>query len=43
MAEATIKRPVDDGFGFGSIETSAGRDTVMHTSAVQGVRFENLR
>jgi cold shock protein len=41
MAEGTIKRLTDKGFGF--IETSPGKDIFFHRSAVQGVRFEDLR
>ncbi len=41
MAEGTIKRLTDKGFGF--IETANGSDIFFHTSAVQGVRFEDLK
>src|SRR6516164_8922396 len=41
MAEGTIKRLTDKGFGF--IETSPGKDIFFHMSAVQGVRFEDLK
>ena len=41
MAEGTIKRLTDKGFGF--IETSPGQDIFFHMSAVQGVRFEDLK
>ncbi|AKV00174.1 Cold shock protein CspA [Labilithrix luteola] len=41
MAEGTIKRLTDKGFGF--IETSTGKDLFFHMSAVEGVRFEDLR
>jgi cold shock protein len=41
MAEGTIKRVTDKGFGF--IETSPGKDIFFHRSAVQGVAFEDLR
>jgi CspA family cold shock protein len=41
MAEGIIKRLTDKGFGF--IETSPGKDIFFHMSAVQGVRFEDLR
>ncbi len=41
MAEGTIKRLTDKGFGF--IETGSGKDLFFHMSAVQGVRFEDLR
>jgi cold shock protein len=40
MAEGTIKRLTDKGFGF--IETSPGKDIFFHMSAVQGARFEDL-
>ena len=41
MAEGTIKRLTDKGFGF--IETSSGQDLFFHMSAVEGVRFEDLK
>lgn len=41
MAEGTIKRLTDKGFGF--IETGTGQDLFFHMSAVQGVRFEDLK
>ena len=41
MAEGTIKRLTDRGFGF--IETSPGNDIFFHMSNVDGVRFEDLR
>jgi CspA family cold shock protein len=41
MAEGTIKRVTDKGFGF--IETGTGKDLFFHMSAVEGVRFEDLR
>lgn len=41
MAEGTIKRVTDKGFGF--IETGTGADVFFHMSAVEGVRFEDLR
>lgn len=41
MAEGTIKRLTDKGFGF--IETGTGTDLFFHMSAVEGVRFEDLR
>jgi CspA family cold shock protein len=41
MAEGTIKRLTDKGFGF--IETGNGSDLFFHRSAVQGVRFEELK
>lgn len=41
MAEGTIKRLTDKGFGF--IETGSGPDLFFHMSALQGVTFEQLR
>jgi CspA family cold shock protein len=41
MAEGTIKRLTDKGFGF--IDTGGGQDLFFHMSAVQGVRFEDLK
>ena len=41
IAEGTIKRLTDRGFGF--IETSPGNDIFFHMSNVDGVRFEDLR
>jgi CspA family cold shock protein len=41
MAEGTIKRLTDKGFGF--IETGTGNDLFFHMSAVEGVRFEDLK
>jgi len=41
MAEGTIKRVTDKGFGF--IETGTGKDLFFHMSAVQGARFEDLQ
>lgn len=41
MAEGTIKRLTDKGFGF--ISNSSGTDLFFHMSAVEGVRFEDLR
>ena len=41
MAEGTIKRLTDRGFGF--IETASGQDLFFHMSDVQGARFEDLR
>jgi CspA family cold shock protein len=40
MAEGTIKKLVDRGFGF--IRTDTGQDLFFHTSAVT-TRFEELR
>jgi CspA family cold shock protein len=41
MAEGTIKRLTDKGFGF--IETASGKDLFFHMSACEGVRFEELQ
>ena len=41
MAEGTIKRLTDKGFGF--ISNDTGKDLFFHMSAVEGVRFEELR
>jgi CspA family cold shock protein len=41
MAEGTIKRLTDKGFGF--IDTGTGKDLFFHMSAVEGARFEDLR
>jgi cold shock protein len=41
MAEATIKKLTDKGFGFLSL--GSGKDLFFHSSAVQGVSFDDLR
>lgn len=41
MAQGTIKRLTDKGFGF--ISNEGGTDLFFHMSSVQGVRFEDLR
>jgi CspA family cold shock protein len=41
MAEGTIKRLTDKGFGF--IELGGGKDLFFHMSACEGVRFEDLK
>ena len=41
MAEGTIKRLTDKGFGF--IENGSGTDLFFHMSAVEGSTFEQLR
>jgi CspA family cold shock protein len=41
VAEGTIKRLTDKGFGF--ISNASGTDMFFHMSAVEGVRFEDLR
>ena len=40
MAEGTIKRKTDKGFGF--IEDGSGKDMFFHSSAVEGTSFEQL-
>jgi CspA family cold shock protein len=41
MAEGTIKKLTDKGFGF--IASGNGPDIFFHMSAVEGVRFDELR
>jgi cold shock protein len=41
MAEGTIKRLTDKGFGF--INTGGAKDLFFHSSAVQGVSFDELQ
>lgn len=41
MSEGTIKRLTDKGFGF--IANEKGKDLFFHMSAVEGVRYEELR
>ena len=41
MAEGTIKKLMDKGFGF--ISTGKDKDLFFHSDSVQGVRFEELR
>lgn len=41
MAEGTIKRITDKGFGF--IENGTDRDMFFHSSSVEGAQFEELR
>ena len=41
MAEGTIKRMTDRGFGF--IDTGSGKDMFFHMSALDGVSFDELR
>ena len=41
MAEGSIKKLTDKGFGF--INTGTGKDLFFHSSAVQGVSFNELR
>ena len=40
MAEGTIKKVTDKGFGF--IDTGGKRDLFFHMSNLDGVRFEDL-
>lgn len=41
MAEGTIKKVMDKGFGF--IKTANEKDLFFHSSVVQGVSFNELR
>lgn len=41
MAEGTIKRLTDKGFGF--IDTGTNQDMFFHSSNVEGVSFDELR
>ena len=41
MAEGTIKRLTDKGYGF--INTGKEKDLFFHSSSLQGVSFEELR
>ena len=41
MAEGTIKRLTDRGFGF--IETSDNKDMFFHMSSLEGVQWDDLR
>ena len=41
MAEGTIKRLTDRGFGF--INTGGGKDMFFHSSNLEGVTYEELR
>jgi CspA family cold shock protein len=41
MAEGTIKRLTDKGFGF--IDTGEGKDMFFHMSNVEGTTFDQLR
>lgn len=41
MAEGTIKRLTDKGFGF--IDNGSGKDLFFHSSSLDGVRYEDLR
>jgi cold shock protein len=42
MAEGTIKKLITDK-GFGFISTGGAKDLFFHSTAVEGVRFEELR
>lgn len=41
MAEGTIKRLTDKGFGF--ISTGNGPDMFFHSSSLQGISWDQLR
>ena len=41
MAEGTIKRVTEKGFGF--IDTGGDKDLFFHMSSLEGVAFEDLR
>jgi cold shock protein len=41
MAEGTIKRLTEKGFGF--IDTGGGKDLFFHMSNLESVRFDELR
>ena len=41
MAQGTIKRLTDKGFGF--IETGTDKDMFFHSSNVEGVSYEQLQ
>jgi len=41
MAEGTIKRVTQKGFGF--IDTGSGEDLFFHSSSLEGVTFEQLQ
>ena len=41
MAEGTIKRLTDKGFGF--IDIGTDKDLFFHSSALEGVSFEELQ
>ena len=41
MAEGTIKKLTDKGFGF--IDTEAGEDMFFHNSNLDGVSYEQLQ
>ncbi len=41
MAEGTIKRLTDRGFGF--IDTGGSKDLFFHSSGLEGVSFDDLQ
>lgn len=41
MAEGTIKRLTDKGFGF--IDTGTSQDMFFHSSNVEGISYDELR
>jgi len=41
MAEGTIKRLTDKGFGF--IDTGGAKDLFFHSSSLEGVSYEELQ
>ena len=41
MAEGTIKRLTDRGFGF--IEASSGTEVFFHASSLEGITWDDLR
>jgi CspA family cold shock protein len=41
MAEGTIKKLTDKGFGF--IDTGADKDLFFHNSSLEGVSYDQLR
>ena len=41
MAEGTIKRLTDKGFGF--IDVGSDKDLFFHSSSLEGVSFDQLR
>ena len=41
MAEGTIKRLTDKGFGF--IDVGSDKDLFFHSSSLEGVSFDDLR
>jgi CspA family cold shock protein len=40
MAEGTIKRLTDKGFGF--IDNGSGKDMLFHMSSLEGVQYDDL-